>query len=391
LNIAGGISLVILAALTLAVLYLWFLGIFGILGRKKYPELSGKYDSLVLVPAHNEAAGIKATLQSLGVMDTVGRLEIAVIADNCDDNTAEVAQASGITVLERKDTLNRGKGYALRWGMAQYNLDEFDAVVIVDADTLIKPNMLKAMAGAFEGGAGAVQVSNRFYIDQKSPLAYLQQMGNIAENILFYGGRSVLHLPILLRGTGMAVRTEVLKNHPWDSYSVTEDIDYAVGLIKEGVRIDFSTESAVESPATSTYDHSYTQKERWASGTFSLITEKMLSLIGFSKGRLDLLELAFSMLILSRPMLIFIAFIPLILSFFSASPWKFRFLIWAVSLIVLLVLYLVSGLFYMADKKAAFKALFHVPYFGFWLLILQLKALIGRKRLGWVRTERKDR
>ena len=43
------------------------------------------------------------------------RFEVVVIADNCEDHTAELARAMGATVYERRGRSRRGKGYALAW------------------------------------------------------------------------------------------------------------------------------------------------------------------------------------------------------------------------------------------------------------------------------------
>jgi cellulose synthase/poly-beta-1,6-N-acetylglucosamine synthase-like glycosyltransferase len=374
----------------LAVVYLWSIGIVGIAGRKRYPYLTRAYDFLILVPAHNEASVIAPTLKRLKELQPVGQIEIAVIADNCEDNTADIARKFDVSVMERFDESNRGKGHALRWGIDRYNLDDFHAIAIVDADTYVEKNLLEVMAGMFEDGAGAVQVSDQFYIEKPTSLSHLQQLGNMAENMLFYKGRSILNLPILLRGTGMAIKSEVLKKYPWSAFTITEDVDYAVTLIKNGIRICFSAETAVKSPATSSYKQSYTQKERWVSGTFGLILKRSFDLViaAFKKGRPALLELAFSFLVLSRPLLIFVALIPLLLSFFIASDLATIFIIWAASLILLLVFYLLAGIFYVDNKKRALKSLLHLPFFGAWLLMLQVRAIFRGGRSDWTRTER---
>ncbi len=386
------IALIPLIIVTLVVLYLFAILPVGVKFRKGYPKPVGKYDFLILVPAHNEETGIVRTLASLKALEPTGKVEIVVIADNCTDRTAEIVLQQGVKVLERNDPVNRGKGFALEFGISQHNLDHYDAVVIVDADTIVAPNMLAVMARSLVNGFGAVQTSNEFLIENGTPLAYLQQMANCAENTFYYKARSVLGFPVLLRGTGMAIRSDVLKSHPWDSHSVTEDVDYAVNIILDGNDIDFAADTWVRSAATSTYEQSYSQKSRWAGGTFGLIFEKGLKVLtaGFTQGRPALIELAWSFLSLSRPSMIFICMIPLVLSPFASERFDLPFALWALVLIFLLISYLVMGILFVPDKASALKALFHAPFYGIWLLIVQFKALIGRGRGDWIRTERKD-
>jgi len=377
--------------LTLAVLYLWILLPAGLLFRKGYRKVEGSYDFLILVPAHNEADGIARTVASLKNLTLTGEVKITVIADNCTDNTADAARATGADVIERNNPDLRGKGYALEYALKHNDLSRYNAVVIVDADTIVAPNMLEAMTRPLAAGAGAVQVSNEFLLDKKTPLEYLQQMANYAENVFYYNARTVLGLPILLRGTGMAIASDVLLKHPWDSHSVTEDVDYAVNIILDGYQIDFCLDTWVRSAATSTYEQSYSQKSRWAGGTFGLIFGKGPQVLwkGVSRFRLGLVDLAWSFVTLSRPSLIFLCLIPLVLSILASPGNGILFALWSLILIALLILYLIMGILFVQDKRASLKALLHAPFYGAWLFVVQLKALF-RKNRDWVRTERKS-
>ncbi len=389
--IFGIIALIMLLGLSLAVIYLYFLLFVGLVGEQQYVESVPDYDFLILVPAHNEKDVIRRTLESLQRLDKIGRADITVIADNCTDSTAAIAREYGVTVLERTDEANRGKGYALEWAINQFDLDRFSAVAIVDADTIVESNMLKEMARSLESGAEAVQLYYGFSVEQNTALSYLQKMANIVENLFFYRPRSILKLPILLRGTGMAIKSGLLKNHPWESHSITEDVEYAVNLLVEGFRIDFNTESLVFAPATSSLDQSYSQKTRWASGTFELIKNKMWPLfkMGFKNARFDLVELGLSFLLLSRPLLIYIACIAIVLGLFASGGFNYIFALWGLLLILLLILYLLSGIIFISNKKAALKSLLYIPRYGFWFLLLQIKALLTIGRHSWKRTERK--
>ena len=84
---------------------------------KKYTSPSSAKDKViaVLIPAHNESYGLVATLYSIKAqLQPQDRL--LVVADNCSDDTAEVAKNSGAEVIERQDLKNRGK--AMPWTLA---------------------------------------------------------------------------------------------------------------------------------------------------------------------------------------------------------------------------------------------------------------------------------
>src|SRR5690606_10093754 len=102
---------------------------------------------LFLVPAHDEALLIEGCVRSILAMDyPADRREVVVIADNCTDGTADLARTAGATCLERADTERRGKPWALAWALERVDLGAFDAVVIIDADSLVDPSFARAMA-----------------------------------------------------------------------------------------------------------------------------------------------------------------------------------------------------------------------------------------------------
>ncbi|MCX7595233.1 MAG: glycosyltransferase family 2 protein, partial [Fischerella sp.] len=99
----------------------------------------------VLVPAHNEAAGITATLQSL-LPQLSEQDRPIVIADNCQDETAAVAQKAGAIAISRHDPQHCGKGYALDYGLQHIATDPPEVVVMVDADCIVHPGAIARIA-----------------------------------------------------------------------------------------------------------------------------------------------------------------------------------------------------------------------------------------------------
>src|SRR5258708_253284 len=107
----------------------------------------------VLVPAHNEQALIGRLLTSLQQLDyPVDLFEVCVVADNCIDATAALARAQGARVYERFEQLQRGKGFALRWLLEQLRdeKNDYEAFVVLDADSVVQPNFLRCMDARLE-------------------------------------------------------------------------------------------------------------------------------------------------------------------------------------------------------------------------------------------------
>ena len=142
-----------LLALTL---FAWLVSLFS---RENQTDQSHSF--LFVVPAHNEEKLLPKTLTNLVSeldYDSV-KYEVVIIADNCTDKTAEIAQSFGVTTLERTNAQQRGKGYALEWGLDQcWQAGKSpDAVIILDADTIVSPNFLSAMSAELAKGHQVIQ------------------------------------------------------------------------------------------------------------------------------------------------------------------------------------------------------------------------------------------
>ena len=83
--------------------------------KKKKPLPKGKRHRFgVLIAARNEESVLGDLLDSLNTQTYPAELiDIYVVADNCTDRTAAVANAHGAAVFERFDQTHTGKGYAL--------------------------------------------------------------------------------------------------------------------------------------------------------------------------------------------------------------------------------------------------------------------------------------
>src|SRR5262249_31497767 len=104
---------------------------------------------MVVIPAHNEEPVIASAVRScLGLDYPHSHFQVVVIADNCSDRTAFLASRAGARVVERFDNLKKSKGYAIEYliGTLQKSgeFDSTDALVLVDADSTVDPDLLRA-------------------------------------------------------------------------------------------------------------------------------------------------------------------------------------------------------------------------------------------------------
>jgi len=110
-----------------------------------------------LIPAFNEAASIATVVR--GVKGSVAR--VIVVDDGSTDGTAECARAAGAEVIVHAG--NRGKGHAVRTGIARLLTGDFTHVVLLDGDMQHLPEETAALlAAAADTGADVVLGERRF-------------------------------------------------------------------------------------------------------------------------------------------------------------------------------------------------------------------------------------
>jgi hypothetical protein len=228
----------------------------------------------VLVPAHDEGAGVRATVESLLALDWPRTaLDVVVVADNCSDDTAAQAAAAGARVLERRDPQRPGKGRALAWAIERLGEDEHGpgAVVFVDADCTVTPNLVRALAARWRDGARAVQSRYLVANADASPLTAARAAAFALAADVRSLGKDRLGLSCGLLGTGMGFTWELLREHPWDAYGLAEDVEQHLALVLAGERVHFADEAAVLSDMPTTEQGAAGQQSRWEAGKASLI------------------------------------------------------------------------------------------------------------------------
>ena len=199
--------------------------------------------------------------------------DIVVIADNCTDRTADIAREEGAIVLERTNPTHRGKGYALRWCFDQIlgNKQNYDAVVIIDADSRTTKNFLSVMNHHLEKGVAAIQCSDMVEPQPEAWSSEATRLGFTLYNHVRPLGRSLLHCSAGVRGNGICFSTKILQSIPWNTYSLNEDLEYGLILLLNGISVDFAPEAKVFALMPSNARNAESQRARWERGRFPVI------------------------------------------------------------------------------------------------------------------------
>lgn len=249
--------------------YLVLLAVAAAFPRRAAPEGEPAARLAVIVPAHDEALLIKRCVSSLFAQTYPRQLyEVVVVADNCMDETAEIAARAGARVLRRNDPQATGKGRALRWAIDQLigEPNPPDAFAIVDADSVADPGLLRALEAKLREGALAVQGEYLVLEETGSRRERLTAIGFLLFHRVRLGGRSALGLPANLVGNGMLFSRELLTRHPWDAFSGAEDLEYSSRLRLAGIRPAYAPDAKVQGPMPERSAAAAEQRLRWEGG-----------------------------------------------------------------------------------------------------------------------------
>ena len=344
----------------------------------------------IVVPAHDEQEQIAGTVESLLAIDYPAVFfRVLVVADNCRDRTAERAAEAGAQVIVRNDPELRGKGYALALAFDRSLADGFaDAVVVVDADTVVTPNLLSAFAARFEAGAAAVQGD---YGVRNSMASWRTRTMTIAL-AAFHGVRSIarerLRLSCGLRGNGMGFSKAVLREQPHNAFSVVEDLEYGIQLGLAGYRVEYVHEARVLGQMVSTERASRSQRRRWEGGRRTLVRQHGISLLkqAWTKRSALLLDLALDLLMPPVGELAALVAVGLTLSLVLAPFGGIAVWVWGTAAFGLLVYGLRAWALSGVGARGLLDLLW-APAYVVWKLTLRFRSK-GQKPKEWIRTTR---
>lgn len=264
----------------------------------------------VLVPAHDEAAGLAAPLQAMRAQLRAGD-RLLVVADNCSDDTAAVARAEGAEVIERSHDTERGKGYALAFGVAHLRAEPPPVLVIVDADCLLQPGALDALAAACVRWDAPVQA--RYLMTHAGPTGVNGRVAEFAwrvKNWVRPRGAARLGWPCQLTGSGMAFPWGQIEHAPLASGSIVEDMQLGLALARAGHAPCFCEAAGVESHFPTSAAAAATQRTRWEHGHLGLLSQHAWPMLREALGRRDwrLLGLALDLAVPPLALLVLLAF-----------------------------------------------------------------------------------
>jgi len=221
-----------------------------------------------VIAARNEAAVVPHLVKSLLAQEYPRELfDVYVVPNNCTDNTEAVSLATGAKVLHCTEPVTR-KGDALRQAFAQLTATgRYDAYCVFDADNLVHPGFFHQVNNVCLAGYDAAQG----FRDSKNPFDSWLSGGTTIfywfMSRVFNESRARLGLNCHLNGTGFMVTDALIKRQGWETFTLTEDLEYTAQCALGDARIGWMPKARVYDEQPIRFIDSAVQRRRWTAGS----------------------------------------------------------------------------------------------------------------------------
>lgn len=393
MTLLAWLLVVVTIALLVPVLVLVAQVLLACLPARTLPTTAGARGRVaVLVPAHDESTVIRSTLASILAQLQAGD-RLLVVADNCTDDTAQLARAAGAQVVERADAQRRGKGYALDFGVRHLAQDPPEVVIVIDADCQAGEGAVDQLARCCQASARPVQA---LYLMRAPASAGLKvQIAAFAwrvKNLVRPRGWARLGLPCQLMGSGMAFAWRDLSAVDLASGHLVEDLKLGLDLCRAGKPPLFCQAAQVDSQFPGSDEGLANQRKRWEHGHLGVLFGEAPGLLAGAVGQrnVGLLALALDLLVPPLALLVLALSVCFCLTWlvFALSGLLLPALICSGALVLLGVAVLLAwGRF--ARELIPFSTLMYAPFYAMRKIPLYLGFLV-RRQVDWVRSKRDD-
>lgn len=345
-----------------------------------------------VVPAHDEELLIRRTVGSLRAMAyPADHMAVVVVADNCTDGTARAARDAGARVLERTTSTLRGKGHALAWTWDQVRHEPFDALIIIDADTIVDAHLARDIGAVPRLRGSAVQVYDDMSNEGETAITRMAGILTRSRYGIAYALKARAGLAVPLTGDGSVIGWEVLERHGLETETITEGWELYVRYTLAGVPSRYLGGCRVYAQEARSLDQSGTQRARWTAGRLSVLRAwagRILAAPGLSLlQRLDLVaELSNVGPVVRAAM----AMAGMAAAQLAPSPLRLPLTVLFSLGIVQPAWYALVSLVRHEAPGAALRAFAYLPVYAAWRVGVGLRAFGMSGRKHWVRTARHE-
>lgn len=276
LTLINSFNLSILAFFTICYSYQIFYAIYALFRKPEKLTAKELHSYAIVISARNESAVIAQLIESIKKQNYPRHLiDVYVVADNCTDNTAEVARKMGAIVYERSNNKQRGKGYALDYIFKiiqnSQNRDKYDGYFVFDADNLLDPNYIAEMNKVFDNGYRVVTSYRNSKNYDTNWISAGYSLWFLREAKQLNNPRMMLNTSCAISGTGFLIHKDIIrKNGGWKHHLLTEDIEFSVDSVIHGEKIGYCGTAVLYDEQPTKFSQSWHQRLRWSKGFYQV-------------------------------------------------------------------------------------------------------------------------
>ena len=244
--------------------------------REKEHTADGFHKFAILISARNESSVISGLLECLKNQNYPSEYyDVYVVADNCTDNTADIARSHGAFVFERFNTECVGKGYALDYALKNIKKSKgirfYDAYIVFDADNLLDENYLTEMNHTFDRGYDMLTSYRNSKNYDSNWISAGYALWFLRESKYLNGSRMLCNTSCAISGTGFLVSSKIIEqNDGWKHHLLTEDIEFSVDNAIQGNKIGYCEKAILYDEQPVDFHVSWLQRLRWAKGFYQV-------------------------------------------------------------------------------------------------------------------------
>lgn len=276
LSFIKSFNLIILLVFTLFYLYQGYFVLVALFSKQRELSFNAHHKFAVVIAARNESAVISHLIGSIKKQKYPSELvDIFVVADNCTDNTADVAREAGAIVFERFNKQQVGKGFALDYALkiikSEYADNKYEGYFVFDADNLLDENFIAEMNKTFDNGYKVLTCYRNSKNYDTNWISAGYSLWFLREAKFLNNSRMMLKTGCAISGTGFLVHDDIIsKNGGWKHHLLTEDIEFSIDCAINGELIGYCDKAVLYDEQPYIFEQSWNQRLRWAKGFYQV-------------------------------------------------------------------------------------------------------------------------
>lgn len=324
----------------ISVMYVFFFSFVSLLHKRKkriVTEITKLNRFLILFPAYDEDNVItKSIISFLDQNYPLDKYDVIVVSDHNKIETDEALKELSIKLVIA-DYQNSSKAKAMKLAIQNVEQD-YDYIVILDADDVVKHNFLHNLNNACADGNRAFQC-HRCAKNSDTDIAVLDGTSEEINNTIFRKAHNIIGLSSALIGSGMCIDYNWFKNNVGKLSTSGEDRELEAMLLKDGIYIHYLEHIPVYDEKVCDSKNFQNQRLRWMTAQIQCLIHMLPYMPkAILKGNIDYVDKTLQQILIPRIFLIILPLIIAVIHTIFVPCWSIKW--WALFITLCISLYI---------------------------------------------------